>query len=244
MRASVRISLQLTDPLMILKSTSKEGRLVAVLELKDANGVNVIAPFELDTDVNGIQANHMTSAYGKSKKKKQEINYPWYVDQVIKGNVVYWNKEKATSFFASAGVQFPMGSNNRNGFLDSSIKTEDDLVKARIENPTLYQFAGQNARTADTVKLAEAQRMDADGASAEDIYKATGWLKGEDGEWRFEIPDNLDKIDLYDVENGPADTYGQALGRIYDNPALYEAYPWLQEIPVLKSNDLGMSTRA
>lgn len=38
----------------------------------------------------------------------------------------------------SAGVQFSLNP-KANGFFDSSIKTEKDLVKLKNENPTLYQ---------------------------------------------------------------------------------------------------------
>ena len=49
-------------------------------------------------------------------------------------------------------------------------------------------------------------------------------MRGPDHMWRFEIPGNLDKIDLAVAEDGKPHT----LGEIYDNPALYEAYPELQ----------------
>lgn len=120
--------------------------------------------------------------------------------------------------------------------------------QANVDNgtilETLDQFAGENAETADKMKLAEAERMEAEGKAPDEIYKATGWFKGLDGKWRFEIPDNLDKIDLSELENGREDAFGYSLGRIYDNPALYEAYPWLAEIPVVKASDMLMTTQA
>ena len=118
--------------------------------------------------------------------------------------------------------------------------------QANVDNgtilETLEQFAGENAETADKMKLAEAERMEAEGKAPDEIYKATGWFKGLDGKWRFEIPDNLDKIDLSEVEALPNEKMAVSLGSVYDNPALYEAYPWLKEIPVLKK-DLPQGTR-
>ena len=101
------------------------------------------------------------------------------------------------------------------------------------------QFAGQNAKTADTVKLEEAQRMEADGASAEDIYKATGWIKGQDDKWRFIVPDNLNKIDFSSFTDGGYTS--RMLPEIYDNPALYAAYPWLEHT-LVEVADLGDNT--
>lgn len=126
----------LSDPFLVFKSSTKDGRLVAALELKDESGVNVVVPFELDVDENGIRANIIASAYGKGNDGN--INYRWYVNQVASGNTLYWDKEKATAFFASAGVQFSLGAKNGSGFLSPSIKTEDDLVKAKMEKYAIH----------------------------------------------------------------------------------------------------------
>lgn len=90
------------------------------------------------------------------------------------------------------------------------------------------QAAGERAMTANMEKLKEAKEMLAKDADMETIYKKTGWHRGADGKWRFEIPDNLDKINLEELRDNETVT----LGRIYDNPALYEAYPWLANLEV------------
>lgn len=53
-----------------------------------------------------------------------------------------------------------------------------------------YSFAGQKASTANLEQLKNAQEMETLGADMESIRKATGWLKGRDGKWRFEIDDS------------------------------------------------------
>lgn len=90
------------------------------------------------------------------------------------------------------------------------------------------QSAGERAMTANMEKLKEAKEMLAKDADMETIYKKTGWHRGADGKWRFEIPDNLDKINLVELRDNETVT----LGHIYDNPALYEAYPWLANLEV------------
>ncbi len=52
-----------------------------------------------------------------------------------------------------------------------------------------YLFAGESAKTADKFKLSTAKQMLKDGADSETIRKETGWFKGYDGKWRFEIND-------------------------------------------------------
>jgi hypothetical protein len=55
-------------------------------------------------------------------------------------------------------------------------------------------FAGEGAATADKMALATArQRVDA-GENAETVRKETGWFKGVDGKWRFEINDKKAKL--------------------------------------------------
>lgn len=53
-----------------------------------------------------------------------------------------------------------------------------------------YSFAGQKASTANLEHLKNAQEMENLGADMESIRKATGWFKGMDGKWRFEIDDS------------------------------------------------------
>ena len=53
-----------------------------------------------------------------------------------------------------------------------------------------FLFAGKNAKTADKLRLATAEKMLEDGVDSETIRKETGWHKGYDGEWRFEIDDS------------------------------------------------------
>ncbi|MBQ2897615.1 MAG: hypothetical protein IJE46_04770 [Clostridia bacterium] len=58
-----------------------------------------------------------------------------------------------------------------------------------------YVFAGEKAKGANLSKLAEAQKLLAEGkTSKEDIWKKTGWMKGKDNKWRFEIDDSKAKL--------------------------------------------------
>lgn len=96
----------------------------------------------------------------------------------------------------------------------------------------LKQMAGVNAANAPLESLTRAKEMEAAAAYPNEIFKETGWLKGADGKWRFEIPDNLDKVNWNVFEEGNPDVDHRRLKYIYDNPKLYEAYPWLEDISV------------
>ena len=51
-------------------------------------------------------------------------------------------------------------------------------------------YAGQNARTANSTTLQQAEQMEREGRSNEEIRQETGWFRGSDGQWRFEIDDS------------------------------------------------------
>jgi len=56
--------------------------------------------------------------------------------------------------------------------------------------PARYLYAGKNARSADSEALAEAERLEMQGLDPEDIRQETGWFRGDDGLWRYEIDDS------------------------------------------------------
>ncbi|MBQ5673263.1 MAG: hypothetical protein IIV46_03545, partial [Phascolarctobacterium sp.] len=102
----------------------------------------------------------------------------------------------------------------------------DDKAIAVINR--FNQAAGQNAENANLAALQEAMAMSDNYEDAKTIYEKTGWYRGADGKWRFDIPDNLDKIDASKLRKSGMST----LGDVYDNPVLYKAYPWLAGIIV------------
>lgn len=75
------------------------------------------------------------------------------------------------------------------------------------------------------VDLEVAREMEAEGKDALSIRLATGWERGADDKWRYEIMDG--------EYHHPADmSQPVRLSDILDNPALYEAYPDLADMKV------------
>lgn len=93
-------------------------------------------------------------------------------------------------------------------------------------------FAGAKARTADTHQLDTAQQRLAKGDDPETIRQETGWHKGADGKWRFEINDKDATLKpLREGEQG-ARYRSDALENVIDHPALFAAYPGLRDLLV------------
>lgn len=96
-----------------------------------------------------------------------------------------------------------------------------------INKEAYHQMAGEHARNAPLDKLEVAKKMEEEEASPEEIWDATGWMRGPEGEWRFEIPDYLENIHLDRLSEGP-----RYIDEIYDNHDLYEAYPELRDVTI------------
>lgn len=95
--------------------------------------------------------------------------------------------------------------------------------------------AGIGARTADSAALRRAEALEKSGTDNETIRQETGWYRGMDGQWRFEIDDSKIKL-RYEAsaENGremiPNYT---TLGNLIDAPELFAAYPDMRNMDVV-----------
>lgn len=91
---------------------------------------------------------------------------------------------------------------------------------------TMSIFAGPGAATANRVALMRAEEMERKGSGADEIWRATGWGRGVDGKWRFEIDDSAMKL-APPVENALANggRVNTTLAAGVEHPELYAAYP-------------------
>lgn len=95
--------------------------------------------------------------------------------------------------------------------------------------------AGIGAKTADSAALRRAEALEKSGTDNETIRQETGWYRGMDGQWRFEIDDSKIKL-RYEAsaENGremiPNYT---TLGNLIDAPELFAAYPDMRNMDVV-----------
>ncbi len=72
---------------------------------------------------------------------------------------------------------------------DPGAKISADKRKS-VPDGVWFMYAGENARTADATALEQAKSMMDNGADPETVRQETGWFKGMDGKWRFEIDDS------------------------------------------------------
>lgn len=64
------------------------------------------------------------------------------------------------------------------------------MQQEEMEGDASFSFAGVNAKNANFQTLGTAQELDRRGVANETIRQQTGWFKGMDGKWRWEIDDS------------------------------------------------------
>lgn len=79
---------------------------------------------------------------------------------------------------------------------------------------TLFSLAGEGAESVGNAD--RARELEREGATREAIWQDTGWYKGADGRWRFEIDDSQMRLTGKDAGDLPM---------LIEYPALFDAYP-------------------
>lgn len=119
--------------------------------------------------------------------------------------------------------------------------TDPDIMKS---------YAGERAETANVKTLDEAKQMQEAGKDNEDIRQATGWFRGPDKKWRFEIDDNAVEFSSY-IKNHPyvdkniqypiidiRINNGKVLvSDVISHKELFEAYPDISKMEIIEHND-------
>jgi hypothetical protein len=103
--------------------------------------------------------------------------------------------------------------------------------------PTLESFGGVKAKNAPLQDYARAEELEIAGATPRQIWSETGWRRGVDDKWRFEIDDSRAKFTPEWDSLGVADKSVRTqkpLGKILDHDGILKNYPQLQKLPILK----------
>ena len=220
------------------------------------NGYNdsEIEKYKNDAAAGEAEALKLKSQYAK-KRKTAENNVKNLIAEPLKSKK--WLETSGRNFYVDFSASLEVVQSDR---VTSELLNEHGVKGITYEGRTdgrcfvvfddkaisiinrYNQSVGIHARTANRELLNEAQAMAAEGKMQREIYEKTGWRRGADGNWRFEIPDNLDKIDIKKLQSTKQFF---SLAEIYDNEKLYAAYPFLREVTIQKEkldgNRLGYS---
>lgn len=101
---------------------------------------------------------------------------------------------------------------------------------APVPKNALRMFGGPSAKTANKPALKKAQEMELDGFSENEIIAQTGWFRGADNKWRFEIDDTEASIGRFPTEKQLNNR--SSIKQTLTHDKLFEAYPELADIPL------------
>lgn len=126
-------------------------------------------------------------------------------------------------------------------FSPNQIKSVDNVGYFDSENDDIrFMFLGEKGATAmDAAEeattrldnLAVAREMENSGNDALSIKQATGWERGADQMWRYEVPDVVINQTAELVEDG--DVLTTTLGSLVLSDELFNAYPELRDTKVI-----------
>ena len=226
----------IAHPIAVFDNLGREGNRSILTELKTDNG-NVLVSIDLGRGTE-VDFNIVSSAFGKKSKG--------ILGWINGGKMKFVDKEKALNYLH---LSAPIAEASDNAELLSAAK----IVK-EFENPSdkgrkpEFQFIGEKgAAHMDKVEeatirldnLSIARQMEDADKDAKTIKLATGWERGADGKWRYEISDANIK-DTIDLGKGISEKRFEEdmlwnsgrLGDVIDAPEIFEAYPQLKDIHI------------
>lgn len=226
----------IAHPIAVFDNLGREGNRSILTELKTDNG-NVLVSIDLGRGTE-VDFNIVSSAFGKKSKG--------ILGWINGGKMKFVDKEKALNYLH---LSAPIAEASDNAELLSAAK----IVK-EFENPSdkerkpEFQFIGEKgAAHMDKVEeatirldnLSIARKMEDADKDAKTIKLATGWERGADGKWRYEISDANIK-DTIDLGKGISEKRFEEdmlwnsgrLGDVIDAPEIFEAYPQLKDIHI------------
>lgn len=165
------------EPIAIMNSATVSGRITMIGELEGDNGNPVIIALELHPkNSKGIEIEEIKicTAYTKDNL------YKW-----LKNQDFLWinpDKNKTNAWLKRTRVQFPVGI-NQYGLIKS-------IPQNQQNNNAKFSYKGLKAAENDMNSYIKALEMYEADEEEWKIFAETGWFRGADGKWRYEIDDS------------------------------------------------------
>ena len=177
------------------------------------------------------------------------------IEDEVPANQLWWDGNDANEFGFDDGKAYKYKNAKNNRKLNDLVTYDDkgDVIPPSKrfnsrKNDIRFMFAGEKgAAEADKAEektyrmdnLKVAEEMERGKKDAKAIKLATGWERGADGKWRYEMPDAKIK-DMKDIGGGNIvkrfddDMLWNdgKLTDVIDAPGLFEAYPQLKDVRI------------
>lgn len=182
------------------------------------------------------------------------------IEDEVPADQLWWDGNDANEFGFDDGKEYRYKNAKNNRKLNDLITYDN---KGNVippskrfnsrKNDIRFSLAGERGaaaadkaeeRTIRMDNLSVARKMEEEKKDAKTIKMATGWERGADGKWRYEMPDAKIK-DMKDIGGGHiVKRYdddmlwnGGKLSDVIDAPELFKAYPHLKDVRI-KTNDM------
>ena len=177
------------------------------------------------------------------------------IEDEVPANQLWWDGNDANEFGFDDGKAYKYKNAKNNRKLNDLVTYDDkgDVIPPSKrfnsrKSDIRFMFAGEKgAAEADKAEektyrmdnLKVAEEMERGKKDAKAIKLATGWERGADGKWRYEMPDAKIK-DMKDIGGGHiVKRYDDdmlwndgKLSNVIDAPGLFEAYPQLKDVRI------------
>ncbi len=220
------LPLAISEPIAVFKgSMSNSFAILTELLIEDNN---VLATLSVGRGGHDVDFNIISLVYDK----RGDSVVRWVND----GKLLYVDKEKALDYFS---VSAPLAEAQNNQELISTTKVIQNFENPKIE-PRFSLIGELGAANLDKAEeatkrldnLAVARDMETAGKDAKTIKLATGWERGADGKWRYEIDDAV--INQNAIFNHRDDGVSiTLLGELLTGGELLKAYPQLDDMVVV-----------
>ena len=177
------------------------------------------------------------------------------IEDEVPANQLWWDGNDANEFGFDDGKAYKYKNAKNNRKLNDLVTYDDkgDVIPPSKrfnsrKRDVRFMFAGEKGAAEvdkaeektyrmDNLKVAE--KMERGKKDAKAIKLATGWERGADGKWRYEMPDAKIK-DMKDIGGGHIVKRfdddmlwnGGKLSNVIDAPELFKAYPQLQDVRI------------
>lgn len=206
---------------------------------KKEYGITLTPTFmkKLDALKNAVQT-ELKSAYFETKYNRP-LRLNEFAAVVVPDNL----GEDVRKGIENAGLPMynydPNKEGDRSRAFNEAINSSDNIRFSLAGERGAAAADKAEERTFRMDNLSVARKMEEEKKDAKAIKMATGWERGADGKWRYEMPDAKIK-DTMDVGGGHiVKRYeddmlwnGGKLSRVIDAPELFKAYPQLKDVRI------------
>ena len=179
---------------------------------------------------------------GKVSKEMQtalrEAGMPLFkTDKDVKAKSKENVRQKKVSEVSNVNIEEAELSETEDELLDDYLafldKEENQHLKKVEIAEVDFQTAGIKSKTADKTELNKAIELSNNNTPSQEIFEKTGWFKGHDGKWKYEIND--DDISFNEVSINQDELVN--LSDLINHKELFNAYPSLDKVQVHRSEE-------